>query len=297
MNLQNLRTFYLVATYESMSAAAEELLYAPSTVTLHIQQLEVEWGVKLFEKQGRGIKLTQDGRSILGKVKSILLQMDMLNQTVTEITEGEAGHIRIGAIDPVGSHIIAPIVAEFIRHRPLLQINFETGSIYSITDRLRAGELDLGITQHPTYTDQLWFHPLYVQRHQLLLPTNHPLNQLEIIRIGNLKDQRLLFMERVSDYDGAIFHGLVAFGSDHPYAGIEIGNLNIIIDMVRRGIGIALVPDFIKDQYFEGLIIRPVEGHDFHMTIGTALAKRGEKQQILLKFLEELQNQFPRYTA
>ena len=150
MNLQSLRTFYIAARYESLTAAAEELLYAPSTVTLHIQQLEAEWGVKLFEKKGRGVKLTTDGRVILGKVKAIINQVDTLDRTVTDITEGEAGHIRIGAIEPVASCVIAPLLGEFMRDRPRLQINFETGSIYSIVERVSAGELDIGITQMPT---------------------------------------------------------------------------------------------------------------------------------------------------
>lgn len=106
MNLQSLRVFKMAAKSSSLSAAAEELLYAPSTVTMHIRQLETEWGVKLFEKSGRSVKLSSDGTALLAKVESILEQVDQLQRNVQGIERGEAGHIRIGAIELWGVGVL-----------------------------------------------------------------------------------------------------------------------------------------------------------------------------------------------
>ena len=89
MNLQSLRVFMTAAYAKSLSAAAEELLYAPSTVTMHIRQLEAEWGVQLFEKDGRSVKLTSDGIALIAKVKTILEQVDWLQHHVSELEKRE----------------------------------------------------------------------------------------------------------------------------------------------------------------------------------------------------------------
>ena len=102
-------------------------------------------------------------------------------------------------------------------------------------------------------------------------------------------------MERVADYDGVVFHGLVAHGSDHPYAGVEIGNTTAVIQLVRMGVGIALMPEMAVTPMPEGLILREVEGFDFHMTIGIILGGSKTNQLILFRFLDYIRENFRRY--
>ncbi|QPC82440.1 LysR family transcriptional regulator [Phototrophicus methaneseepsis] len=268
MNLQNLRTFYLAAKRGSFAAAAEELLYAPSTVTLHIQQLEAAWGVKLFEKHGRGVRLTNEGRTILGKVTTILDQVDTLDRTVQDMVEGEAGHIRIGAIEPVGSWSVAPLIAEYIRERPMLQINFETGSGYTMMDRIEAGELDVGLTYPPPPGTPMRFEPLFTEQMGLLMYHAHPLARKPRLRLDDLRRVRLIFTDTVSAYRGIVQNNLIAYGGTHPYANIEMTSIRGVVALVQRNIGVAMLPPMAADPLPEQTVLRYVEGHRFERTIG-----------------------------
>lgn len=268
MNLQSLRVFKIAATHESMSVAADALLYAPSTVTMHVRQLEAEWGVTLFEKNGRGVKLTQDGRALLAKVESILDQVDQLQMNVQEIEKGGAGHIRIGAIEPAGSWRVAPLLAEFARNRPLLQINMEAGSVYAISERLIAGEIDLGITQMLLPGCNLPFEPLYQEPMRLLMREDHPLAKDEVISIEQLKSERLIFTETIAAYKTVIEHGLTYYRGSNPYAGIEINSIQAAIVFVQMGIGIAVIPEICLTPLPPNTVLCRILESDFEMTVG-----------------------------
>lgn len=292
MNLQSLQVFFVAARAESLTAAAEELLYAPSTVTMHIRQLEAEWGVKLFEKDGRSVKLSTDGSALLAKVESILEQVNQLQYNVQEMNKGDAGHIRIGAIEPVGSWRVAPILAEFARHRPLLQINMETGNLYSIGDRVELGHIDLGIMQTPLPGCNLPFEPLYVERMRLLIREDHPLAQYETVRIHQLRHERLIFTETIVSYKTVIQQGLTYYRGENPYAGIEVNNIRVAMTFVERGIGIAIVPEYCVTPPPAGMVVRPIAESDFEMTIGMLFRKTDvPKQKVLQEFINVLRQQ------
>lgn len=268
MNLQTLRTFQIAARNESMTAAAERLLYSPSSVTMQIRQLETEWGVRLFEKHGRGVRLTPEGRSILGKVEAILSQVDSLERVVKGLDEGETGHLSLAAIEPVGSWLVAPLLADFLRNRPLLEVNYETGSLYAIAERVQEGYLDIAITQEPLPGCPMPFEPLMHEQMVLLMRPDDRLNALPSIQISDLRQTRLVFTETVISYQSIVDHGLVAFGSDHPYGGLEINSVTAAIAFVHQGVGVALLPDYAVSPPPEGLVVRHVEGHTFQRTVG-----------------------------
>ena len=268
MNLQSLKTFYIAAKLGSFTLAADELLYAPSTVTLHIQQLEAEWGVKLFEKHGRGVRITNEGRTLLGKVITILDQLGTLDRTVQEMVDGDAGHIRIGAIEPIGSWRVAPLIAEYVRERPMLQINFETGSGYTIGDRIVSNELDVGLTYPPFPGAPLRFEPLLTEQMALLMHTSHPLATKPRILLDNLHNVRLIFTDTVAAYRGVIQNNLISYGGTHPYANIEVTSIRGALAFVQSNVGVAVLPPMAADPPPPNTVLRTVEGHRFERTIG-----------------------------
>lgn len=268
MNLQSLRTFLIAAENESMTAAADELLYAQSTVTTHIKQLEAEWNVTLFRKEGRGVRLTSEGRAILAKVKTIIQSMEALNETIRSVDVGCAGHLRIAAIEPIGSHLIAPLLAQFSKTRPLLQLNYETGSYYAISGRYERQELEIAITQRPDSTYPLPFEALFTERIQLLIREDHPLARAEKIRIEDLNSERLIFTETIWAYQGIIEAGLVYYGGMNPYAGIEINSIHAAMTFVERGVGMALLPDYCLSIIPNTTVIREIEGNPFSREVG-----------------------------
>ncbi len=294
MNLQSLRTFLIAAENESMSAAADEFLYAQSTVTTQIKQLEAEWGVSLFRKEGRGVRLTSEGRAIVAKVKGVILQVEALESIVKDIDKGGAGHIRIGAIEPVASWLVAPSLAEFTRNRPLLQLNFETGSIYSISERMENGELEITITHQPRWDCNLVFDPLYTEKNRLVIREDHPLARKETVTVDDLRTIRLILQDTAWAYRGITENLLVYYGRDYPFANIEINSVQAMFTFVQRGIGAALLPDICLNPLPEKCVVRDVKENHFERTIGFLHNPKQKRQPALDELLHFLRERLKR---
>ncbi len=288
MNLQSLRTFLIAGEAESLTVAAEELLYAQSTVTTQIKQLEAEWGVKLFRKEGRGVRLTPEGRAILAKVRSIVRNVDALELVVSGIEDGGAGHLRIGTMEPVGSWKIAPLLAEFTRNRPLLQINHEAGSSYSLTERMQRHELEIAVTHQPRYDSKVAFEPLYTEKNRILLREDHPLAQKESLSIDDLRSVRLMFQDTAWAYQGINESELVFYGREYPFANIELNSIQAMIAFVQAGIGFAMLPEYCVTPLPAHCVLRRVEGYDFERTFGLLHTIKGHYPLVVEEFMDFL---------
>jgi DNA-binding transcriptional LysR family regulator len=91
MDLRHLQTFKVIAETGSFVQAAERLQYAQSTLTLHIQQLEAELGVELFDRQRRKIQLTAAGHTLLIHTQHVLNQVEQMQQDLSDLAAGESG--------------------------------------------------------------------------------------------------------------------------------------------------------------------------------------------------------------
>lgn len=291
MNLQSLRTFMIAGEAESLTLAAEVLLYAQSTVTTQIKQLEAEWGVELFRKEGRGVRLTPEGRALLAKVRVILRNVDALELVVSGIQEGGAGHLRIGAMEPVGSWKVAPLLAQFTRNRPLLQINYETGSSYSLTERMEHHELEIAITHQPRLDSKVAFEPLYTEHNAILLREEHPLAQKELLQLDDLRSVRLIFQDTAWAYRGVNDHELVYYGRDYAFANIELNSIEAMIAFVQAGIGVAVLPEYCVTPLPAGCVLRFVEGQPFERTFGMLHSIKGRYPVIVEEVMDLLRRQ------
>ena len=290
MNLQSLRTFAIAGKKESLKAAADELLYAQSTVTTQIKQLEAEWGVELFRKEGRGVRLTPAGRAIHNKVQTLIEQFETIGLIVGEIASGGAGHIRIGVMEPAGSYLVAPILADFIRDRPLLQLNMETGSIYSLRERLLHHELEIVISHQMRAAPKhglSHFQPLFVEKQRLLVSKQHPFATKEVIELDDLRNERLMFQDTVVGYSGIDLNGLSFHGSSHPYANIELNSIEALINFVRQEIGVAFLPSYCLESVPDDCVVRCIEGYDFPRTIGLYVSTQ-TRDPVVLELVIEL---------
>src|SRR5262245_21389955 len=204
MDLRHLHTFQAVLEHGSLLRAAEALGYAQSTITLHIQQLEADLGVPLFVRQGKKARLTEAGRLLRAEAAQILGRVGALRRTMRELAEGEAGYVRLGAIEPAASLRLPALLVPFCAARPQVRLALEVGGTRAICQSVAAGDLDLGIVSPPPASLGLVFEPLFVERMALLAPEAHPLAQGIVIGARDLRGHRLLLTEQTCAYRQAI---------------------------------------------------------------------------------------------
>lgn len=267
MDFRHMQTFQAVVKHASFVRAAEELQYAQSTVTLHIQQLEAELGVELFARQGKKVKLTEAGRTLREQVDHILGRVDTLRQSMQELGEGEAGHVRIGAIEPTASRRLPPVLFEFSRQRPKVRLAVEVEGTATISRRVASGDLEFGICSAPAPGLGLVFEPLVREPMGLLVPENHPFAQKERVYVDDLGESRFVLTEPHCAYRQLIQRSLVERGTN-VFAGVEIGSVNALVWAVRSGVGVAIVPLESVSPPPEGTVLREIEDIDIALSVG-----------------------------
>ena len=288
MELRQLTTFQTIVKEGSFQRAAEKLQYAQSTITLHIQQLEAELGVKLFARQGKKVQLTEAGRALYDQADNLLQRAAVLQQTMMDIVAGEVGHLRIGSIEPTASLRLPSLIAQFNRERPKVHLTVEVGGTYFVSQRVVSGNLDIGICSPPSTRLGLIFEPLFIEKMRLLLPADHPLTEQEIIRPADLMGQRFLLTEPGCAYRRVVEQELFQSGTN-PYSGIEIGSIGALSGLVRLGVGVAIVPVVTVSPPPPGTVLREVEGTDLSLPVGMVrAAEESPPRRVLETLLDAL---------
>ena len=144
MELKNLRTFQAVVDQGSYQKAADGLGYTQSTVTVHIQQLEEELGVPLFERTGRRMVLTQVGERALAQARELLAAADRLAQL------GRAGYelsgtLRVDMAETLLCYKTQTVIQTFRKLAPQVRLIIRSRNCLDIVENVRSGVCDLGV--------------------------------------------------------------------------------------------------------------------------------------------------------
>ncbi|MBS0519502.1 MAG: LysR family transcriptional regulator [Proteobacteria bacterium] len=141
-----LKAFVAVADHRSFTRAAAMLNRTQSAVSMQIKRLEARVGAALFHRTRATVELSAAGESLLGYARQILSLND---EAVGRLRRHRIeGVVRLGVMDDYGTHVVPPLLSDFVAGYPLIHVEMETGLTASMTDRL--GEsFDLVIAMHP----------------------------------------------------------------------------------------------------------------------------------------------------
>lgn len=266
MDLKMLKTFQIIVKYGSFNRAAQEMNYAQSTVTMQIQKLESELGVKLMER-GKEMGLTEAGRLFYDQSLQITKSMEYLQTSLSNLKSGEAGHIRIGVTEPTASYRLPGFLRDFMSEHPNIRISVEISNTPILRERVLKGEIDFALSTAPDLGSELHFEPLFQEEFVALMPENHPLAQKEVIGPEELRGYRLLITSATCPYRRKLEMVLQGKGNVMLDT-MEIGSMTALKHYVENGLGIALVPKIMIEPEISGTTVRMLSGSLIFMTIG-----------------------------
>ncbi len=267
MEFRHLQTFQAIAQEGSFLKAAEKLQYAQSTITLHIQQLETELGVKLFSRRGKRTELTVAGRTLQEHADQLLHRAANLQQTMTDLVAGEAGHLRIGSIEPVATVHLPATLVQFCQQHPNVRLTLEVGVTQVVSQRVAAGLLDLAICSPPSANLDLAFELLFQDSVSLLIPEAHRLAAFTEIPVDSLIGERLILTEEHCPYRNVLEKALLPYGIN-PFSGIEVMSLEALKQMVKCGLGIGVLPVDAIASPPTNTVTRNISEIDLNLPVG-----------------------------
>jgi LysR family transcriptional regulator, regulator of the ytmI operon len=265
MDIKALVTFQNIVKLGSFQRAAEELQYVQSTVTMHIQKLELDLGVKLFER-GKILRLTEAGRILHKQANYILHEIETVRQMMGDFNSGETGNIRIGSMEPTASKRLPEILHKYCNEHPKVQITLEIGNTTSISERIVSGDLDIGICTAPDVEMGLDFIPLFVEKIGLLLGNSHPLANTSVINAADLQGERLIVTGRNCAYRKKLEKLLLEKGN-HVMPMIESGSIEVVKQLVKKGLGTGIIP-WVSHELTETTVLKNVVDLELDIMIG-----------------------------
>ena len=256
MNYNYLRYFSVLAQVEHYTLAAARLGISQPSLSSAIHQLEDELGgVKLFEKMGRNIRLTEEGRYYREKVDTALQELNTAAMTLRDSKESAPVVIRMGVVSGTLSDTVAQEIAGYIRQNERIRFRVTESSAEDLMDLVRQEKLDMAIVDITNRDRSLHFRKLCQRDFYAALPKNHPLAKEKSISPQSiLHEPQVVF-----NYDMENSFGLWASGTPAEEKIVcTVNTAQAALDLVAAGVGICLLSeDCVREC--EGVVFVPLE--------------------------------------
>lgn len=236
-----LRTFLAACAGPSFRQAAQELALAPSTVTTRIKALEECLGVRLFDRVGGSVVLTEHGRRLLGHARRLLdLEAETRRRMAGDDDDGLELAVRLS--ESLGLALVPAILPGFRRRFPAVRLTLATHSRQGLARDLRQGTVDLGlILGEPFAAEGIAMEEMHREPIVVIAPPASPLAGRERLGPADLSGRELLVTHHIWSARRRVENALARAGAV-PAAVTECTSLEIVKRCVAAGHGLALAP-------------------------------------------------------
>ncbi len=248
MEIHQLRYACAVAETGSFSRAAERCQVAQPSLSQQVMKLEEELGAKLFDRLGRGVRLTEPGRAFLPHARAVLDQLELARSSVETGSADVRGSVTLGAIPTVAPYLIPRYTAAFTKRYPDARLRIVEETTPVLIEGLRDLSIDFALLALPLRHKDLEMKPLRTEPLLAALPEAHPLAASESLSVGDLRGESFVMLR-----DGHCFRdlSLALCGRAHinPNIAFESGQFSSVLGMVAAGIGLSLIPEMALDRH------------------------------------------------
>ncbi|MFF2853543.1 LysR family transcriptional regulator [Peribacillus sp. NPDC058002] len=238
MELRQLHYFQMVAEELNFSRAAEKLNITQPPLSMQIQNLENEMGVKLFYRNRRSVELTDAGKAFLSEVGRIIQHIDRAVDITQRTYAGNLGKLTVGFVGSATYDILPEVTREYRRAYPEVELQLIELSTPNQVKALINKEIDIGFIRPPVTNEFLCTEIISKGACVLAVPKHHPLLKETKIDINCLSKYSFVLLARktwAGLYDEII-------GLFNPKIEQEALEFQTVIGLVAAGIGIAIVP-------------------------------------------------------
>jgi len=260
LDLNQLKTFIVVAKLLNFRAAAEELNYSQSTVSDHIRNLEQELDVKLFERLGRRVFLNEQGKKLISPAERMIQDAEEIQKLFSKNHKVE-GPLRIGAAETLCVFWLPPLLKEYSKMYPDVQIMLKMADCLEFPEMLKKNVIDVAFSLHgESEQPQLSKIDLFDDSTIFVASPDHPLAALKNITACELENQSFILTETESGYSMELKELLQSLNVKAKTI-MEFNSLDVIKQCVKNGLGITLLPRIVVNNEIQSgeLVMLSVE--------------------------------------
>lgn len=207
-----LKVFYTVAKRLNFTKAADELCITQPAVSKHIKEIEAYYKVKLFNRNGTKISLTQAGNILLQYSNQLFTLYGNLEFELNTINERHNGKLRIGASTTIAQYVLPPLLASFHKRFSDIEVSLTINNTEQIEQALQSKDIDFGIIEGQSKNTLFKYTKFIKDEIVLVAGVNHILAKKEIITLDEMLKTPLLLREPGSGTLEVIAHALKPLG-------------------------------------------------------------------------------------
>jgi LysR family transcriptional regulator, nitrogen assimilation regulatory protein len=289
MDLKQLEYFRHVAELGSFTRAASFLSVVQPALSRQVRQLEIELGQNLFDRNGRGVVLTDAGTRLLEHTRGILTQIGRARQELEDQRNGDSGHVTLGLPPTLGRSVTVPLVKAFAQQLPNARLATVEGLSAYILEWLNIGRVDCALVYnaHPVPTVDL--QPLLDEQLYFIgpLPLRGERTKSRTLSLFELGNYPLIIPSRPHAIRMSVENALAAVDAAIDVAH-EIECIPAIIDLVRQRHGYAVLPlNAVKSTpWADQVLVKPILAPTLKTSLSIATSAQRPKSPLLRKALD-----------
>jgi LysR family transcriptional regulator for metE and metH len=241
----------------SLTAAADVLCLTQSALSHTVKKLEQQLGTPVWTREGRALRLTQAGRSLLALAERVLPQLEHAERLMHEYARGERGTLRIGMECHPCYQWLLKVVDPYLAAWPEVDVDVKQRFQFGGLKALHGYEIDLLVTPDPLFKPGLRFVPVFDYEQVLVVASGHPLAGRSHAEPAALSDDVLITypvdLERLDIYNQFFLPAGCA-----PRQRKTIETTDIMLQMVASGRGVAALPRWLVEEYAGRMAVTPV---------------------------------------
>lgn len=285
MNLRDFEVFKTIVESGSFSKASERLYIAQPSLSKTIQRMEKSLGVTLFERSNRINRLTEEGRIVYEKAIAVLQQMKELQYQLQDSNEHVQGHVKVGLPQIIGTFFFPKVAKALCKKHPGVSLEIVEEGGLGVERLVEKGEVDVAFVVIPARSKELEERLIFEAPFVACLPSEH-----------FLKDERQIALAQLAQEDWILFDPTFALRQVVlescrrerfvPNIAYSTTQWDLLLALVREGLGVAIVPRPLIEMGGQGLIVKEIGSQYIPWKIGVVVKKNAYQAQALLAFLK-----------
>ena len=247
MNYNYLRYFLVLAEVEHYTIAAARLGISQPALSSAIHSLEnALGGIRLFEKSGRNIRLTEEGRFYKEKVDGAIRELQSASRILRDSRTSAPVVIRIGVVSGTLKGLLADKMVEYSKQNQRVRFYVTESSTETLMDLVRQEKLEMAIVDSANRDRSLHFRKLFQRDMYVALPEGHPMACRDSVEPHEtVREPKVVF-----NYDlGESFQEWTTGSPADERVACTVDTSRAALDLVAAGIGIAFIPDSCLEEY------------------------------------------------
>ncbi len=250
LRMRQVALLLAIGRHGTLRAAAGELGMTQPAASKMLQELEHAMGHPLFERAGRGLRLTDVGRCVMGYFQGLQGSLDALTRELEGIEQGGTGKLHIGSIMAASPELLSRALLALKQLHPSLAIEITVDTSDRLTESLRRGDLDLVIGRVPEGTlDDIDFRPVAKEALSVVAHPEHPLAGRPKVAFADLLNHPWILQPRGSPMRDVLEQEFRRQRAPLPRGLIETSSILTTMNLLVRSDMIAVIPAEVASRY------------------------------------------------